>query len=135
MKKLPYLIAHRGCRDIYPENTLEAFQAALDIQADMIELDVAYTRDRRLVVIHDDTVDRTTNGTGLVEDFNLADLKQLDAGSWFDPELKDCRVPELREVLELVQDQMIVNVEIKDTYYEENLSTDTIELNVLDLIK
>ena len=133
-KKDQILIAHRGCRDQYPENTLIAFQAALDIQADMIELDVALTRDKRLVVIHDDTVDRTTNGTGFVKNLSLREIKRLDAGGWFDPTFKDCRVPELCEVLDLVKDKIEINIEIKASFFEETQSDVNIESKVVSLV-
>ena len=76
-----YVAAHRGWRSKYPENTMEAFRAAIELGVDQIETDVRITKDGVLVLIHDDTVDRTTNGIGRVCDLTLADLKALDAGS------------------------------------------------------
>jgi glycerophosphoryl diester phosphodiesterase len=89
--KRPLVIAHRGYRTKYPENTLVAFQAAIDVGADMIELDVLLTKDRKMVVIHDESLGRTTNGRGMVSDCTLSQLKALDAGSWFDPCFKEER--------------------------------------------
>ncbi len=76
-------MAHRGASGTFPENTLSAFRAAIDAKADMCELDVQLTRDGALVVIHDDTVDRTTDGAGEVAELTLAELKLLDAGAKF----------------------------------------------------
>ncbi|MBD5071934.1 glycerophosphodiester phosphodiesterase, partial [Xanthomonas citri pv. citri] len=80
-----YIIAHRGASGYAPENTIAAFDLAVKMNADMIELDVQLTKDRQIVVIHDDRVDRTTNGSGFVKDFTLEELQKLDAGSWYGP--------------------------------------------------
>ena len=88
-KKRPWVVAHRGYRGKFPENTLAAFEAAIDVEADMIELDVCLTSDRVPVVIHDETLDRTTDGKGLVSEHSLSDLKKLDAGSWFSAEFRN----------------------------------------------
>ena len=80
--KRPLIIAHRGYRAKYPENTLASFKAALDAGAGMIELDVMLTKDRKMVVIHDATLERTTDGHGQVNGYTLKELKELDAGSW-----------------------------------------------------
>ena len=107
------VIAHRGFSGVAPENTLIAFQKAIEIGADMLEFDVLHSRDGHIVVIHDDTLDRTTNGHGGVSDYSLAELKQLDAGSWFSPEFANERIPTLREALELTRGKIRVNIEIK----------------------
>lgn len=107
------VIAHRGFSGVAPENTLAAFQKAIDAGADMFELDVLLSRDGHVVVIHDDTVDRTTDGEGPVAAKSLAELKALDAGSWFDPAFAGERIPTLEEALELAQGRILVNVEIK----------------------
>ena len=96
-------IAHRGLNREYPENTLPAFEAALQRGADFVEVDTRTTADGALVVIHDSTVDRTTNGTGRVDQYTLAEIKQLDAGSWFAPQFADQRVPLVSEVFDLVR--------------------------------
>jgi glycerophosphoryl diester phosphodiesterase len=90
----------------------------MDAGAQMIELDVTLSRDRQLVVIHDETVDRTTNGAGLVKDLTLSELTRLDAGSWFDPEFANERLPTLAQVLETVRGQLMVNIEIKPEAFE-----------------
>jgi glycerophosphoryl diester phosphodiesterase len=99
----PVIIAHRGLDEVYPENTLIAFKAALD-RGMAIEIDVRGTSDEELVVVHDDTVDRTTDGTGAVAEMTLAELKQLDAGSWWGAEFAGERIPTLDETLDVVRD-------------------------------
>ena len=131
----PWIIAHRGFKKKYPENTLAAFKAAMDAGVPMIELDVTLSRDRKLVVIHDATLERTTNGHGPVPDYTLAELKQLDAGSWFHPDFADQRLPELSEVLELVKGRVITNIEIKSNAYEPDHPSDAIEKQVVELVK
>lgn len=109
------IVGHRGAKGVAPENTLASFQAALDVGVDMIELDVHLSRDGELVVIHDPRLERTTDGSGLVGDFTLEELKGLDAsakfegGAWSGVQ----RIPTLQEVYDLVQGQVEINVEIK----------------------
>lgn len=131
----PWSIAHRGYPYKYPENTLVAFQAAVTAGVAMIELDVMFSRDRKLVVIHDDTLERTTNGQGAVNDFTLEELKQLDAGSWFDVKFADQRLPELAEVLDLVDGRTRVNIEIKAHAYEHRHPPDAIENQIVALVR
>jgi len=107
------VIAHRGFSAAAPENTIAAVRAAIAVQADMVEIDVTLTADDSIVVIHDETLDRTTDGSGEVSRFTLADLKQLDAGSWFDPSFAGERIPTLGEVLNVVDGRILLNVEIK----------------------
>ncbi|NLG49687.1 MAG: glycerophosphodiester phosphodiesterase [Chloroflexi bacterium] len=109
----PLVIAHRGARDVAPENTLAAFQAALDADADGIELDVTRCATGEIVVIHDDTLDRTTNGSGPVAQTSFCALRALDAGAWFAPQFAGERVPLLSEVLDLVGHRTRINIEIK----------------------
>ena len=96
-------VAHRGASGDYPENTLLAFEKALEIGVDEIELDLHSTKDGHLVVMHDATVDRTTDGTGAIAELTLAEIKALDAGSSFDERFRDERVPTWEEALDLVQ--------------------------------
>ena len=107
------IFAHRGARRAAPENTLPAFQKALEMGVDGIELDVHLSADGELVVIHDFTVDKTTSGHGRVETFTTAQLAALDAGSHFSPDYAGVGVPTLAEVLDLIGDRCIVNIEIK----------------------
>lgn len=133
--KPPWLIAHRGYGRKYPENTLIAFQAALDAGCPMIELDVTFSRDRKPVVIHDATLERTTNGHGAVKDYTLEELKRLDAGSWFHSGFADQRLPEPAEVLEMVNGRGFVNIEIKSYAYEPQHPPDAIEKQIVALVK
>ena len=97
------IMAHRGSRINRPENTLAAFEEAVRVGADGIELDVHLSQDGQVVVLHDETLDRTTDGSGFVHEWTLADLQQLDAGSWFDPAFSGQRIPSLAEVLDLLE--------------------------------
>jgi glycerophosphoryl diester phosphodiesterase len=95
----PLIIAHRGDSISAPENTMAAFMAAIKNGADYLEIDVRPTKDGVPIVIHDSTLDRTTNGTGAVKQLTYAEIQHLDAGSWFSPEFAAERVPTLEEVL------------------------------------
>ncbi len=110
----PAIIAHRGGRKWAPENTLAAFKKCLEIGVDGVELDVQRCKSGELMVIHDETLDRTTNGAGYVKDQTCAEIQKLDAGGWFSAEFKGEKVPTLREVLDLVHGRFIVNIEIKN---------------------
>jgi glycerophosphoryl diester phosphodiesterase len=110
------VIAHRGFSGEAPENTLAAFKKAIDVGSDMMELDVHFSKDGQVVVIHDDHLERTTNGWGKVADHTLQELKKLDAGSWFGPLFSGERIPSLKEVLELARKKIFVNIEIKNGY-------------------
>jgi glycerophosphoryl diester phosphodiesterase len=106
-------IAHRGASGRFPENTLKAFAAAIEAGADMCELDVRLTSDGALAVIHDDTVERTSDGRGAVSSFTREDLRRLDAGGKFAPEFAGERVPTLDEVLDLAAGRCGLNIELK----------------------
>jgi len=107
------VIAHRGFSGGAPENTVAAFKKAIDLGVDMIEFDVLLSKDGQVVVIHDDTLNRTTNGKGKVADYTLDELRQLDAGSWFGAQFSGERIPTLKEVLELTRGQVFLNIELK----------------------
>ena len=125
--------AHRGCSQIYPENTLMSFGKAAELQhLAGIEFDVQLTRDGEIVVIHDERVDRTTNGIGFVRDFTLKELKQLAIYTGGE---KIERIPTLAEVLNLLRDRLKqdnkfkVNIELKNSvYYYEGLEEKTLNL-------
>lgn len=93
-----HIIGHRGASAYAPENTFAAFEKARELGADFIELDVQLTKDGKLAVIHDDKVDRTTNGTGFVRHFTMKELKKFDAGSWFSPSFQGEKIPDLEDV-------------------------------------
>ena len=108
----PVIFAHRGASAHAPENTLAAFELALTQQADAIELDVKLSADEQVVVIHDPTVDRTTNGKGRVQDLALAELKKLDCGSFFSGNYAAEKIPTLEEVFESVGKRIFINIEL-----------------------
>ena len=97
------IFAHRGSKGTHPENTLASFKEAVRVGSDGIELDVHLTKDGHLVVIHDETVDRTTNGTGEIRNLTLAEIKELDAGSWVNATFAGEKIPTLEEVLLLLK--------------------------------
>jgi glycerophosphoryl diester phosphodiesterase len=109
----PLVFAHRGACKVAPENTLSAFEAAIGSGADGVELDVQYSSDGHLVVIHDLTLEALTNGSGRVMAHTLGALRVLDAGSHFGPEFAGARIPLLNEVLDLTRGKMLVNIELK----------------------
>lgn len=107
------VIGHRGASAYYPENTLSAIKAAYEMGAEMVEFDVLLSKDGVPVVIHDETLDRTTNGKGKVEDYTLEELKKMDAGSWFGEEHKGEPIPTLEEVIQFAKGKIALNIEIK----------------------
>jgi glycerophosphoryl diester phosphodiesterase len=106
-------IAHRGFSSQYPENTLLSFQKALDLGVSWIEFDLQITSDNHLVVMHDRTVDRTTNGSGEVSDLTLSQIKTLDAGIRFHAQFAGECVPTFEETLDLLQNRAHMAVELK----------------------
>jgi glycerophosphoryl diester phosphodiesterase len=120
-----YVAAHRGWSEKFPENTLEAFRAAIELGCDQLETDIRISKDGELVIMHDATVDRTTNGSGAVKEFTLEELKMLDAGIKKSEEFKGCRVPTFIEFMELVKDlpEMTLDIELKEYPTEGNEET------------
>ncbi len=106
------VFAHRGASVYAPENTLAAFETAVQQHADAIELDAKLTADHQVVVIHDQTLDRTTNGSGEVRKMSLEAIRELDAGSYFDNQFKGEKIPLLSEVFEAVGKRIFINVEL-----------------------
>jgi glycerophosphoryl diester phosphodiesterase len=112
--RTPLIIAHRGASGHAPENTMAAFERAVQLGAGFIETDLHLTHDARFVAIHDRTLDRTTNGKGPVRDHTLAELRQLDAGHWFDRQFMDERIPTLEEILAFaLKHDVVFYLEIK----------------------
>jgi glycerophosphoryl diester phosphodiesterase len=132
--KRPLIIAHRGYRAKYPENTLASFRASIDAGVQMIELDVMLSKDRKVVVIHDVTLERTTNGHGPVNCYTIKELKALDAGKWFQPRFAGEQIPTLEEVLEDVSGRTMINIEIKANAFEARHPVDSIERQVVELV-
>lgn len=127
----PILLAHRGDLAHAPENTLPAFQQAIQKGADGVELDAKLTADGHVIVIHDSTVDRTTDGKGRVANLTLEAIRKLDAGKWFNEKFSGTKVPLLEEVFETVGRDKLINIELK------NYSTpfNGLVLKVCELIK
>jgi glycerophosphoryl diester phosphodiesterase len=114
MMKKTLIFAHRGYSATHPENTMEAFEAALQVGAEGLEVDVQLTKDLVPVIIHDETVNRTTNGAGWVKDFTFEEIQQLDAGSWFHPSFAKATIPTLTQLLDLIKTTpLLLNIEIK----------------------
>ncbi len=109
----PLLVGHRGAKAVAPENTMASFRRAWRDGADAIEMDVRLTADGAVVVIHDETVDRTTDGHGAVVEMSLEELRRLDAGSWFAPEYAGERIPTLEEVVAWARGRIAMLVELK----------------------
>jgi glycerophosphoryl diester phosphodiesterase len=110
----PFIWAHRGASKIAPENTMAAFAAAVELGADGLELDIHLSRDGIPVVIHDESLERTTDGRGLVADASLEQLQQLDAGGWFSPDFVGESLPTLAEVLSAFSGKLRLNLELKE---------------------
>lgn len=124
--------AHRGSAGTHPENTIASFKAAAALPVHGVEFDVHMTKDGELVVIHDETIDRTSNGKGFVKDMTLAELKKYDFGKSFSSKFKGEQIPTLREVLYVFKDtHHHINIELKsDVFPYEGM-----ERKVLEMLK
>lgn len=127
----PILLAHRGDNTHAPENTLPAFTQAIQNGADGVELDAKLTADGRVIVIHDGTVNRTTDGKGDVASFTLEAIRKLDAGSWKDPKFAGTKIPLLEEVFESIGREKLINIELTNYY----TLPDTLTEKVCELIR
>ena len=127
----PIIFAHRGDFAHAPENTLPSFQQALQKGADGVELDAKLTSDGHVIVIHDSTVDRTTDGKGRVASLTLEAIRKLDAGKWFNEKFTGTKVPPLEEVFEIVGKDKMINIEL--TNYSS--PHDGLVVKVCELIK
>lgn len=107
------ICAHRGAKDTHPENTITAFKEAIRLGVQMIELDVQLTKDGHLVILHDQTIDRTTDGKGKINDLTIEQVKKLDAGSWKSIEFKGERIPTLDEALAVIPENIWINIHLK----------------------
>ncbi|MCS7463877.1 glycerophosphodiester phosphodiesterase [Paenibacillus doosanensis] len=112
----PIIIAHRGAKGMAPENTLGAFRLGVEQGCEAIELDVHLSADGEIIVCHDETLDRTTNGKGMICEKTLAEIKSLDAGSWHSEAYRGETVPTLGEVFDAVPGSLMINVEVKQSY-------------------
>jgi glycerophosphoryl diester phosphodiesterase len=123
------LIAHRGASGHAPENTLVAVRRAMEMRAEMVEVDILLSKDGIPLLLHDPSLDRTTNGSGVVSDYTVDELKLLDAGSWFGDQFAGERIPTVDELLELCKGKMALNLEIKT-----QAVTDTIEGGIVEKV-
>lgn len=128
------VIAHRGASAYYPENTMAAFRGAIEMNAEMIELDVLLSKDKVPVVFHDVLLDDHTNGSGELSDYTLKELKELDAGSWFGARFSGERIPTLEEVLEFASGKIALNIEIKTESVSDEVQGG-VEEKSLNLVK
>ena len=125
----PVVFAHRGASGYAPENTLAAFNRAHTLGAEAIELDVKLTRDGKVVVLHDQTVDRTTSGHGDLREFSLLQVQELDAGSHFSTQFAGEKVPTLEQVFELFGRKLFINIELTNYQtYGDGLTDKVVEL-------
>jgi glycerophosphoryl diester phosphodiesterase len=112
--KIPKVIGHRGAKAYAPENTIPSIETAADLGVTWVELDVKLTKDNVPIIFHDEELDRTTNGTGLIAHTNYEDLRDLDAGSWFGDSFSSVRIPTLEEAVDiLLKHNLGLNLEIK----------------------
>ena len=132
-------MAHRGLVHLAPENTLSSFAVALELHLD-IELDVYLTADKKVVVLHDQRVDRTTDGTGDVTQMTLAEIKKLDAGSWFDPAFVGERIPTLGETFAFIKERqkrpttVAINMKTISPGIEERVVQEVVRHGMLDQV-
>lgn len=110
-----FVIAHRGANKLAPQNTIHAFLKAAELKSDGVETDVHVTKDGELVLCHNGTVDKTSNGRGRISDMSLSDLKRFDFGSWFGRRFKNTTIPTLDEFLQTMKDTAVsvLNIELK----------------------
>jgi glycerophosphoryl diester phosphodiesterase len=131
---LPKLIGHRGVKNLKPENTIESITTAFDLGLECVEIDVKVSKDNIPLLLHDDTLDRTTNGSGLVCDFTFDQINQLDAGYFFYNSKTDIKVPNLSSVLDLIKrKQKYLNIELKPNKNFEKLNVEN-TLKVINTI-
>ena len=131
----PLIIAHRGYSAKYPENTLIAFERAIECECDMIELDVHLTKDSQVIVAHDYHLGRTSNGRGAIDSHLLSDLQKLDCGSWFGKEFSNQIMPSLKEVFVKVDKKVAINIEVKDESLKTPAHHQIMAENILSLIE
>lgn len=130
-KRRVQIVGHRGAAGLAPENTLSAFQKALDLGVDGVEFDVQRTADGELVLFHDEDVQRSTDGTGLLRKLTLSELQALDAGTWFAPDYRHERVPTLRQLFDFMRgNNLLLFIELKDPFHYPGM-----EQQVADLIR
>jgi len=125
---IPLITAHRGYSQLAPENTIPAFELAIEKQADFIELDVQETKDHAVVVIHDSHLLRLAGVDRNLWDLTTTELANLDVGQWFSEEYKNTRIPSLASVMDLAKDRIKLNLELKCHGHEQELVSQVVEL-------
>ncbi|MCB9481185.1 MAG: hypothetical protein H6681_02300 [Desulfobacteraceae bacterium] len=134
--KEPVFAAHRGLSSLFPENTMPAFIAALNLGCTMIELDVGVTKDNEVVVIHDDSLDRTTTGRGKICDNFYSDIFfRADSGVVLSSGKISAKVPRLEDVLNLVKNRAVLNIEIKSEVYKKGEDKKSLEAMIVELVE
>jgi len=127
MLNIPKIIGHRGVKDIAPENTILSINKAIEHNLRWIEIDVKTSKDNIPFLLHDDLLDRTTSGKGFPFNYNFQDIKNLDAGTWFDPKLSNLYPPTLKEILDICSKKNIgVNIELKPNKEKEKINVEAV---------
>lgn len=124
---MPLVLAHRGANKRCPQNTIPAFKKAVEFNADGIETDAHLSKDGKIVICHNYTIDATSNGTGLVSDYTCEELKRFDFGSYFSDEFKGVTLPTLSECLDVVKNMKMINIEIKAPQTKNDIVKRTLE--------
>ena len=124
---MPLVLAHRGANKRAPQNTIPAFRKAVEFNADGIETDVHLSKDGKIVICHNYTIDATSDGTGLISDYTCDELKKFDFGSYFSSDFKGVTLPTLNELLDVVKNMKLINIEIKAPKTKNDLVKRTIE--------
>lgn len=127
-KDKPLITAHRGASGLAPENTLASISLAMKLGADFCEIDVQETADGKIVLLHDASLNRTTNAKGKIWKLNLADLPNVDAGSWFASEFSGEKIPTLEEMIEAVAGKIKLNIELKINGHQKKLAERVVEI-------
>lgn len=122
------VIAHRGASRVAPENTLSAMKKAIEFGADYAECDVFQTKDGEIVLFHDEEMDRTTGKEGMIWDYTLAELKELEVGSWFKEEFRGEPIPTLREVIQSVKGKIKLNIEVKVSGSDPDIAQKVVDI-------
>ena len=118
----PIICAHRGGKENVPENTIAAFQQSANSGIHCMENDIQLTKDNQIIILHDETLDRTTNGKGAIREMTLKDIQNIDFGSWYDTKFKEERVPTLKKFLTICQGVPLIEIK-KYNAYSEKLET------------
>lgn len=134
MKKSPLIIGHRGNSMYAPANTIESIKQAIEIGVDLIELDVRQTKDGVLILIHNDTLDETTNGNGLVSDMDFDQIRKLDAGSWKDKKYAGEKIPTLIEALDFSKGKVCLSLDLKDESIIPKMLKEIRDANMIDSV-